>query len=97
MAGNDATGCCAGAVVSLVLLTALVTAFVVYDGESIWLEGLALIGLYCIVASAFWWGWRCAGSGAAPEAGSGQTARPATGCLAFNAHARIRSPQAYLS
>lgn len=38
------------------LLTALVTAFAVYDGESIWLEGLALIGLYCIVAAAFWWG-----------------------------------------
>ena len=38
------------------LLTALVTAFVVYDGESIWLEGLALIGLYCIIAAAFWWG-----------------------------------------
>ena len=38
------------------LLTAIVTAFVVYDGESIWLEGLALIGLYCIIAAAFWWG-----------------------------------------
>ncbi len=37
-------------------LTAIVTAFVVYDGESIWLEGLALIGLYCIIAAAFWWG-----------------------------------------
>lgn len=42
--------------IAALLLTALVTAFVVYDGESIWLEGLALIGLYCIVASAFWWG-----------------------------------------
>ena len=38
------------------LLTELVTAFVVYDGESIWLEGLALIGLNCIIAAAFWWG-----------------------------------------
>lgn len=38
------------------LLTAIVTAFVVYDGESIWIEGLALIGLYCIIAAAFWWG-----------------------------------------
>ena len=37
-------------------LTAVVTAFVVYDGESIWLEGLALIGLYCIIAAVFWWG-----------------------------------------
>jgi len=38
------------------LLTAIVTTFVVYDGESIWLEGLALVGLYCIIAAAFWWG-----------------------------------------
>jgi Ca2+:H+ antiporter len=37
-------------------LTAVVTAFVVYDGESIWLEGLALVGLYCIIAASFWWG-----------------------------------------
>lgn len=37
-------------------LAAVVTAFVVYDGESIWLEGLALIGLYFIIAASFWWG-----------------------------------------
>jgi Ca2+:H+ antiporter len=37
-------------------LSALVSAFVVFDGESIWLEGLALIGLYFILAAAFWWG-----------------------------------------
>lgn len=37
-------------------LTTIVTAFVVYDGESIWLEGLALVGLYFIIAAAFWWG-----------------------------------------
>jgi len=34
----------------------IVNAFIVYDGESIWLEGLALIGLYCIIAASFWWG-----------------------------------------
>jgi Ca2+:H+ antiporter len=54
-----------GAVLTLVLppllvaalaLAAIVSAFVVFDGESIWLEGLALIGLYCIIAAAFWWG-----------------------------------------
>lgn len=54
-----------GAVLTLVLppllvaalaLAAMVSAFVVYDGESIWLEGLALIGLYCIIAASFWWG-----------------------------------------
>jgi Ca2+:H+ antiporter len=38
------------------LLTAIVSAFVVYDGESIWLEGLALVGLYVIIAASFWWG-----------------------------------------
>lgn len=42
-------------VVSLAL-AAIVSAFVVYDGELIWLEGLALIGLYCIIAASFWWG-----------------------------------------
>jgi Ca2+:H+ antiporter len=42
-------------VVALTLSTILVT-FVVYDGESIWLEGVALIGLYCMIAASFWWG-----------------------------------------
>jgi len=37
-------------------LTSIITAFVVQDGESIWVEGLALIGLYCVIAIAFWWG-----------------------------------------
>lgn len=37
-------------------LAALVAAFVVYDGESIWLEGVALIGLYVMFAASVWWG-----------------------------------------
>lgn len=37
-------------------LAALLNAFIVYDGESIWLEGAALIGLYGIIAASFWWG-----------------------------------------
>jgi Ca2+:H+ antiporter len=37
-------------------LTAVIAAFVVNDGESNWLEGLALMGLYGVIASAFWWG-----------------------------------------
>jgi len=54
-----------GAVLSFVLsplllaalaLAVIVSAFVVFDGESIWLEGVALIGLYAIIAAAFWWG-----------------------------------------
>ena len=38
------------------LLTTLTSAIIVNDGEAIWLEGVALIGLYCIIAAAFWWG-----------------------------------------
>jgi Ca2+:H+ antiporter len=37
-------------------LAALLGTVITYDGESTWLEGLALIGLYCIIAAAFWWG-----------------------------------------
>jgi Ca2+:H+ antiporter len=42
--------------IAVLLLSVIVAAFIVYDGESIWMEGLALIGLYCIIAAAFWWG-----------------------------------------
>ncbi len=37
-------------------LAAGIVALIVYDGESTWLEGLALMGLYAIIAAAFWWG-----------------------------------------
>lgn len=37
-------------------LGVFVSAFIVFDGESIWIEGLALIGLYILIAAAFWWG-----------------------------------------
>ena len=33
-----------------------VGAVVVLDGESTWLEGLALMGLYVILAASVWWG-----------------------------------------
>jgi len=42
-------------IAALALATVLV-ALVVIDGESTWLEGLALIGLYVIVAASVWWG-----------------------------------------
>jgi Ca2+:H+ antiporter len=54
-----------GAILSFVLtplmlaslaLAVIVSTFIVFDGESIWLEGLALIGLYCLITAAFWWG-----------------------------------------
>ena len=38
------------------LLASVLIAVVVYDGESTWLEGSALIGLYVIIAAGFWWG-----------------------------------------
>jgi Ca2+:H+ antiporter len=37
-------------------MTALVLTVVIYDGEYTWPEGVALVGLYCIIAAAFWWG-----------------------------------------
>jgi Ca2+:H+ antiporter len=42
--------------IAALLLTALTSASIVNDGETIWVEGVALIGLYCIIAAAFWWG-----------------------------------------
>jgi Ca2+:H+ antiporter len=37
-------------------MSVIVVTVVIYDGEYTWLEGVALIGLYCITVSAFWWG-----------------------------------------
>lgn len=37
-------------------LTAVLSTVITYDGESTWLEGLTLIGLYGIIAVSFWWG-----------------------------------------
>ncbi len=37
-------------------LSVILEAFVVFDGESTWLEGLALIALYIIVAASVWFG-----------------------------------------
>jgi Ca2+:H+ antiporter len=42
-------------VATLVVAVLLVT-FIVFDGESNWLEGVILIGLYLIIATLFWWG-----------------------------------------
>ena len=37
-------------------LSAILAAVIVFDGESNWLEGLSLIGLYLIIAASVWWG-----------------------------------------
>jgi Ca2+:H+ antiporter len=31
-------------------------ALVIYDGEYNWVEGVALVALYVMVAAAVWWG-----------------------------------------
>jgi Ca2+:H+ antiporter len=38
------------------LLAVIVAVVVVLDGDSNWLEGAAMITLYVIIATAFWWG-----------------------------------------
>ncbi len=42
--------------VAALAITTVVSTMIVYDGESNWMEGVALIGLYGIIAAAFWWG-----------------------------------------
>lgn len=42
--------------VAALLLAVLLTAFIANDGESNWLEGATLIGLYGVIAASFWWG-----------------------------------------
>ena len=37
-------------------LAAVLGLIVVFDGETNWLEGVALMGLYGIIGAAFWWG-----------------------------------------
>jgi Ca2+:H+ antiporter len=37
-------------------LTTFIAAVVVLDGESTWLEGACLVGLYVVIAASFWWG-----------------------------------------
>jgi len=40
----------------VLILAALLSALVVYDGESTWYEGAILVGFYIVVAASFWWG-----------------------------------------
>lgn len=42
--------------VAAVAIAVLVTAFITFDGESDWGEGVSLLALYAIIATAFWWG-----------------------------------------
>jgi Ca2+:H+ antiporter len=42
--------------IAVLIMSIVITVLVVLDGESNWLEGLTLIVLYGIIATAFWWG-----------------------------------------
>ena len=37
-------------------LAVILGALIVFDGESTWLEGLALVALYLIIAASVWYG-----------------------------------------
>jgi Ca2+:H+ antiporter len=42
--------------VVVLMLAIVLAAFIAVDGESTWLEGAALVVLYVIIATSFWWG-----------------------------------------
>ncbi len=39
-----------------VALAVLMAVFITFDGESTWMEGATLLGLYVLIAASFWWG-----------------------------------------
>jgi len=39
-----------------VALAVLLAVFITFDGESTWMEGATLLGLYVLIATSFWWG-----------------------------------------
>ena len=42
--------------VAALAIAAVVAVVVVFDGESTWIEGACLVGLYVVIAASFWWG-----------------------------------------
>src|SRR5438105_4530488 len=54
--GTHLTLVMAPLLVASLALAAILRTVILYDGESTWLEGLTLIGLYGIIAVSFWWG-----------------------------------------
>ena len=44
------------ALVAVVIASVLAVTLVIIDGESFWLEGAALLGLYVVISASFWWG-----------------------------------------
>ena len=39
-----------------VALAVVAVTFIIFDARSTWLEGVALLALYVVIAAAFWWG-----------------------------------------
>jgi Ca2+:H+ antiporter len=40
----------------VLVISSILGAFVVNDGESTWQEGTVLVGFYVVIAASFWWG-----------------------------------------
>ncbi|HEY6961488.1 MAG TPA: hypothetical protein VI408_06310 [Gaiellaceae bacterium] len=40
----------------VLVISAILNALVVNDGESTWQEGVVLVGFYVVIAASFWWG-----------------------------------------
>jgi Ca2+:H+ antiporter len=40
----------------VLVIAAILGAFVVNDGETTWQEGVVLVGFYVVIAASFWWG-----------------------------------------
>ena len=38
------------------MISGILVALIVDDGESTWQEGTVLVGFYVVVAASFWWG-----------------------------------------
>lgn len=55
-AGGSLTLVLSPLLLGAVALSAILAALIVFDGESTWLEGLALLGLYVIIAASVWYG-----------------------------------------
>ncbi len=42
--------------IAAVCIAVIMAVFITFDGESTWTEGATMIGLYGVIAAAFWWG-----------------------------------------
>jgi Ca2+:H+ antiporter len=42
--------------VTTLVASVIAVSFIIVDGESVWLEGAALLGLYAVISASFWWG-----------------------------------------